>query len=305
MRPPRGATGLAGVLLLDKPAGMTSHDVVSRLRAATGERRIGHAGTLDPLATGLLVVLVGRATRLEQYLVGHDKEYRARIAFGTATDTLDADGVVTASADVPARALERAHAHEVLARFIGPQQQVPPAYSAIKRDGVASHRLARRGEAPVLEPRPIMVRRADLTAIDPETRSWDVEFEVSKGTYIRALVRDIGIAAGTVAHLVELRRTRAGSACVEFAHSLEDAVAAAAEGRIDRIMTDPVQLLGFPAVAATPEAVRDGRPLPAGPDAPTEGALVSAATDAELLGVYCRSGDLLVPDSVYVPGIPR
>ena len=182
----RGATGLSGILLVDKPEGMTSHDVVAIVRRATGEGRVGHAGTLDPAATGLLVVLVGPATRLEPYLSSATKSYEATIAFGAATDTDDADGVIVATSPVPENVRDPAYAQALLARFLGESEQVPPTYSAIKTAGKAAHRVARAGGEVVVQPRPIRVDEARLLGVDPATESWRVSFTVSKGTYIRA-----------------------------------------------------------------------------------------------------------------------
>jgi len=305
MKSRRGATELAGVLPIDKPAGLTSHDVIAALRTATGERRIGHSGTLDPMATGLLLVLVGRATRLERYLVGCDKRYDARIVFGKATDTLDAEGAVVETADVPPEVADPVHAQQILAGFIGPQGQMPPAYSSIKRDGVISHRLARAGGTPVLEPRQIVVNEASLLSISANGRAWDVSFSVSKGTYIRALARDIGLAAGTVAHLGALRRTRIGTIDVEAALSLEDAVAAGQARSLLEHMLDPVEVLGFPVVEVDPVSVKDGRALPAEDGAFADGALVSVVGEDALLGVYRAEGTQLIPEAVMVPGVER
>ena len=163
----RGATGLAGVLAIDKPAGMTSHDVVNRVRRITGERRVGHAGTLDPLATGLLLVGVGPATRLSSYLTARDKTYVARIVFGLSTDTDDADGRVmeVPSAHVLAERLElvgRLDAREVCGRLVGETEQLPPAYSAIKKGGVTAYAAARAGEALELETRTVTVHTCEF-----------------------------------------------------------------------------------------------------------------------------------------------
>ena len=163
----RGATGLAGIVAIDKPAGMTSHDVVNRVRRITGERRVGHAGTLDPLATGLLVVGVGPATRLSPYLTDHDKTYEARIVFGVPTDTDDADGRVMEppSADELAERIERVcglDAESVCADLVGTVDQLPPAYSAIKKGGVTAYRAARAGEALELETRRVTVHASEF-----------------------------------------------------------------------------------------------------------------------------------------------
>ena len=219
----RGATDLSGILAIDKPAGMTSHDVVDRVRRVTGERRVGHAGTLDPMATGLLVVLVGPATRLAPYLTAAEKTYDARIVFGAETDTDDAEGRVTATAPVPDEVGDPFFAAGTVASLVGTHEQVPPAFSAIKRGGVTAYEAARKGEALELEPRTIEVDRRRLLGVECVGEyAWDVEFAVSKGTYIRALARDLGRALDTAAHLGALRRTRSGTLALAQAHTLEE-----------------------------------------------------------------------------------
>jgi tRNA pseudouridine55 synthase len=292
-------------LLLDKPKGPTSHDVVSALRAATGERRIGHSGTLDPMATGLLLVLIGSATRLEQYLVGQDKAYEATIVFGKQTDTDDAEGTTVATAAVSPEVSDPKFAAEVLAGFLGVQEQVPPAYSALKRDGVPAYRIARAGGTPKIDARMVEVLSATLQRVDESAPAWDVTFDVSKGTYIRALARDIGRAAGTCAHLSALRRTRIGGARIEGAVALKDAVSAAEAGEIRSRFVDPVELLALPSHAVAPGPVRDGRAL-AAPDAPVgEGARVALVDADSLLAIYRRDGAQLLPEVVFTPVVVR
>lgn len=298
MRPRRGATSLSGILPLDKPEGMTSHDVVAALRRASGEQRIGHAGTLDPMATGLLVTLVGRHARLEPYLSARDKTYEARIAFGSATDTEDADGEVTGTAPVPERLFDPAEAETVLAGFVGPRQQTPPAFSAIKVDGEVSHRRARAGAEVVLEPRPIEVFEAELMGLDAGAMTWDVRFRVSKGTYVRSLARDIGLAAGTLAHLSALRRTASGPLRVAEAHSLTDAESAAAEGHLAGLFADPLAALDLPSVEAPASDVANGRAIEAGPDAPADGTAAAVTVEGRFAGVYRRQGDRLRAECV-------
>ena len=294
------------MLVIDKPSGMTSHDVVARLRRATGERRIGHAGTLDPLATGILLVLVGSATRLERYLSGHDKSYLATICFGTETDTLDAEGQTVRTHSVPAEVLDRCEAQRILDGFIGPQSQIPPAYSAIKRDGVPAHRLARAGVEVEMASRKIVVHRAALERVDPEAASWEVDFSVSKGTYIRSLARDVGTAAGSGAHLCALRRTVVGTIPLDVAHTLDEACNAAAAGDLPSIFHDPVPALGFPVIEGPATRVRAGQTLQAPPSlglAP--GDRVSVLVDGRLGAVYRRTSVDCVPEAVYIPEIMR
>ncbi len=209
----------AGVLVVDKPKGPTSHDVVARVRKAMKTREVGHAGTLDPMATGVLVVAVGEATKLVPWLTADDKGYEATIRLGAATDTLDAEGTVTG--EVPlSDALRAALAAfdlgaipEVVARALEAErarrEQVPPAFSAIKIGGERAHVLARRGEAPEMAPRPVEVRRVEIVAArDSEL---DIVLDVAKGYFVRSLARDLAAALGTVGHLTRLRRVRSGA----------------------------------------------------------------------------------------------
>ncbi len=238
----RGESGLSLIVGVDKPAGMTSHDVVNRCRRIFGEKRVGHTGTLDPMASGVLPICVGPATRLASYLTAHDKSYRAFIAFGCETDTDDACGSAIRSASVPDRLFDEGFARGYLAGLLGEHMQLPPAYSAIKVGGRKACDEARAGRIIELKPRPIEVMRADLASIDAsaETASpvWVVDFRVSKGTYIRALARDIGRDLGTCAHLSGLRRLVSGSLSLEDCVSL-DTLAELGE----RACLDPVRLL--------------------------------------------------------------
>jgi tRNA pseudouridine55 synthase len=209
------AAAPSGVLVVDKPRGPTSHDVVAKVRRALGTREVGHAGTLDPMATGVLVVLVGEATKLAPYLTADDKAYEARVRLGEGTDTLDAEGTVVATAPVPDDLEARLDA--ALEAERARTEQVPPAYSAVHAGGTRAHELARRGEVVELAPRPVAVRSLERAAL----RSPDVDLVlvVSKGYYVRSLARDLAARLSTVGHLVALRRTRSG------AFGLEDAVA--------------------------------------------------------------------------------
>lgn len=301
----RGATRLCGVLPLDKPAGMTSHDVVSAVRRATGEGRVGHAGTLDPAATGLLVVLVGVYTRLEPYLSGSDKTYEARITFGTETDTDDAEGEVTREADVPPELFEPATARRILDGLLGESMQRPPAYSAIKVGGKVAHRVARAGGTLEVAARPIVVREARLDSADAAASAWDVTFRVSKGTYVRALARDVGETAGTAAHLSALRRTASGALDLSAAHTLENVREAAAGGVLPSLFADSLAALALPVVPGGLADVAQGRRLPLSPSHAGEpGALVAVADGARLLAVYRTECDGLVPEAVFAQACP-
>jgi tRNA pseudouridine55 synthase len=213
--PPTRSPSTEGLLLVDKPAGMTSHDVVAIARRALGEGRIGHAGTLDPFATGLLVLLVGRTTRLLPYLDGEPKVYVARIQFGTETDTDDATGKVVREARPPVRAdVDRA-----IAALTGALDQEPPAYSAKQVSGQRAYDAARRGAPVKLPPVRVTVHSWEVKARTGDTI--DVVVTCSGGTYVRALARDLGRQAGSAAHLATLRRTRSGPFHVTDACALD------------------------------------------------------------------------------------
>jgi tRNA pseudouridine55 synthase len=264
--------------VVDKPLGLTSHDVVARARRALGTRRVGHGGTLDPLATGVLVVLAEEATKLSPFLTGSDKAYLAWVAFGVGTPTLDAEGPVDARAD--AAHVDAAAVAAALPPFLELTLQAPPAYSAIKRGGVKGYEAARRGEALDLPPRPAGYREVRLLAfgalaelptdggpqgaaplppfLDPAAPAALVALTVRGGTYVRAFARDLGAALGVPAHLAGLRRTRAGAADLSAAVALDDLAGASP--------VDPVALLGLPVLALDADAarrVRDGRRDPA------------------------------------------
>jgi tRNA pseudouridine55 synthase len=213
--PPTRSPSTEGLLLVDKPAGMTSHDVVAIARRALGERRIGHAGTLDPFATGLLVLLAGRMTRLLPYLDGEPKEYEARIRFGAETDTDDATGRVVREAPLPIRA----HVDRAIAALTGPLDQEPPAYSAKQVGGQRAYDAARRGTPVKLPAARVMVHSWEVRT--RTTDRLDVRITCSGGTYVRALARDLGRQAGSAAHLAALRRTRSGPFQVSDACGLE------------------------------------------------------------------------------------
>jgi tRNA pseudouridine55 synthase len=227
----------SGILVVDKPRGPTSHDIVAKLRRALGTRHVGHAGTLDPMATGVLVVAIDEATKLVPWLTAADKTYEATIRLGIATDTLDAEGRETDRVDVPENILRELADLDVLGehfdfarREIGRavaaekdrSQQVPPAFSAIRIGGERAHDLARRGEAADLALRPISVKRLDVLgggyAPEPHLK---VALEVSKGYFVRSLARDLANALGTVGHLTSLRRTRSGMFTIEEAVAID------------------------------------------------------------------------------------
>lgn len=259
----RGQSGICCIVGIDKPQGMSSHDVVNAVRRVFGERRVGHTGTLDPLATGALAVCVGPATRLDAYMTAHDKTYEVRISFGASTDTDDAEGTVVRTEPVPPEVCDAAFASDHVRSLVGHHRQIPPAYSAIKRGGVKACDAARSGNIIQLEPRDIQIYEAELIGLEPDPDApqlyWDVRLSVSKGTYIRSIARDVGISLGTVAHVDRLRRIEAGNLDVEDCVSLE----ALEERGLDAVI-DPVFLLGYRMAFLDEEqakAVRDGRPL--------------------------------------------
>ena len=253
----RRTTGTVdGLLLVDKPAGISSHDVVSVARRAFGEKRIGHGGTLDPFATGLLVILVGRATRLLPHLPGEPKLYEATIRFGSETDTEDLLGAVVREAPPPTREALLA----VLPRLTGAVVQVPPAYSAKRVDGRRAYDLARAGETVDLKPVTIRVDRWEILSLtDADGRELvgqhradaagvqeaKVRIACGGGTYIRSLARDLARFAGSAAHLTQLRRTRSGPFRVEDALTMDDLVAGRGRVRpaLDALPGVPVQAL--------------------------------------------------------------
>jgi tRNA pseudouridine55 synthase len=254
-----------GLVIVDKPAGLTSHDVVARIRRLAGTRRVGHAGTLDPMATGLLVVGVNRATRLLGHLVLTEKEYTATIRLGQATVTDDAEGAVLSSAD--AAAVPEAAIRTAMAGLTGEIEQVPSAVSAIKVGGRRSYARVRAGESVTLPARPVTIGRFDALAIRRADGVTDVDVgvECSSGTYVRALARDLGAALGVGGHLTALRRTRVGPFTEVLARTLDDL----ADGR------DPVSVSLADAIAMTmrvrPVTAAEARSLTFGRSLPPAG----------------------------------
>ena len=307
----RGTSGLNLLLGIDKPAGITSHDVVARVRRAIGERRVGHAGTLDPAATGVMLVGVGQGTRLMGALTSERKSYVADICFGCETTTDDAEGEVTVRREIDARLEDAAVAREALSRLVGTSQQVPPAYSAISVDGRRAYARARSGEDVVLEARPIEVIDATLLAVERATDLegadalvWRAAFTVSKGTYIRALARDLGRSVGGAAHLLRLCRTASGSLTLAQCATL-DAVAELGAERIREVMLDPVALLGHARFEVAPRqlaGVTSGRRMSVAGEY-AEGEPVSMVSGGRLLGIWHYERGMLVPDVNFPAGV--
>lgn len=272
-----------GLLLVDKPSGMTSHDAVDIVRRWLGTRKVGHAGTLDPMATGLLVLGVGRATRLLRYLGELPKTYAATGRLGEETDTLDADGEIvrTAPVDVSLAELKRA-----CASFVGESVQTPPAYSAVKVGGRKLYEAARKGEVLEAPARPIRVDAFDVTAF--EGRDLEARITCSGGTYVRVLIADVGRSLGCGAHLVGLRRTAIGSLRVEEARPPGTGTLLPVERAVQHL----------PSIRLEPEEARaasHGRPLgPAGILGPY------AVLDPEdaLVGIYRDEGPMARPEVI-------
>ncbi len=253
-------TPLGGVLTVDKPAGWTSHDVVGKVRRLAGLRQVGHAGTLDPMATGVLVLCLGRATRLLEYITGQPKIYLAEITLGAATDTYDAEGEVTERHPVPA--LSHEQLDQALDAWRGEIMQRPPAYSALKRDGVALYKRARAGEQVEVEPRPVTVYELALLQFDGQ--AVQLRIRCGAGAYVRSIAHDLGQALGCGGHLSALRRTAVGRFTVESALTLEQLAEAGALpaallpadaavahlARVDLVEAEGVRLLHGQAVPA-------------------------------------------------------
>jgi len=286
----------SGVVLVDKPAGWTSHDVVAKMRGILRQRRIGHAGTLDPMATGLLVIAVGPATRLLRFATDTQKTYTGTVKLGEATDSLDADGVVIATAPIPD--LSPSQAQTIATSFLGPQQQIPPMVSAIKVDGKRLYELAREGKEIERKPRDIVVSKFEIGESEVPG-SWVFEVTVTPGTYVRVLLADWAVQAGTLGHLTALRRTASGASLVDAAYTIESLQEAAAKG--GAVLAAPLEMTKqFPVVTvddATVLAIRQGKTVVF--DAPIEGNFLNAVDGAgELVAVLRPKGDRWQPDVV-------
>jgi len=249
-----------GFLIVHKPTGMTSHDVVNAVRRLAGTRRVGHAGTLDPLATGVLVLALGAATRLVQFIDGSDKTYRATLRLGETTTTYDAEGDVVEHRPVT---VDQAAVEVTLADFRGAIEQIPPMYSAVKVKGQKLYKLARQGKEIERAARPVTIHRLDV--LDWAVPDLTIEVVCSAGTYIRSLAHDVGQALGCGAHLTALTRTAAGDFRLEDSHTLEALDALAQAGRLAEVLLPPeTALAALPVVVLTPEqeqAVRFGQTL--------------------------------------------
>lgn len=293
-----------GYLVVNKPAGMTSHDVVARVRRLVGERRVGHGGTLDPMATGVLPVAVGLATRTVEFLSDGDKTYRATIAFGQTTTTDDREGEVVEECSV--EGLDLARIEIVLPEFRGRIRQVPPMHSAIHVNGERLYALARKGEQ-------VEVPARDVEIISLDVISWKaplltVDVTCSKGTYIRALARDIGAAVGTGAHLADLQRTRSGPFSLEQSLSLEELERQLATGGWEAVSHPPDwPLRSHPRLDLDAQAAIDwghGKPvdLPSPMSTGTAVGAYDASGQWRGVGIVTDSGLALKPTKVIMVG---
>lgn len=270
-----------GIIVLDKPPEKSSHDMVYAIRRLSGEKRVGHAGTLDPLATGVLVICVGNAVRLSEYLIEHDKTYRARVRLGVETDTFDATGKITSTQSVN---VSRRQVEDALASFVGNISQVPPSHSAVQRDGVRAYKLARQGVAVEMKPRSV-----EIYSIRPlEFDGTEAEFEVqcSKGTYIRSLAHDLGTNLGTGAHLTGLRRLASGDFTIEQSVTIDTLTEAAGKGEIAKYLLPMDRAVSqFDAVTLDLEGARRV----------VSGQYVSAPPNltSDLVRAYDKNGELI------------
>ena len=234
---------LEGVLLVDKPQGLTSHDVVYRLRRKLQIKKIGHAGTLDPKATGLLVMLIGKATRISQYLMSTDKVYQGEATLGVVTDSQDAEGEMMETRPVPE--LTEAQVRDVMKTFLGDQYQTPPMHSAIKVDGVKLYQLARKGEEIEREPRFIRVAAFNLLSFASPKLTFDLH--CTKGTYVRTIAHDLGQKLGCGAHLSALRRTASGQFTIGQCLPLEE---------IEKLSLPEIEKRQIPVYEAAPRVAQ-------------------------------------------------
>ena len=250
-----------GILNINKPTGMTSHDVVAKVRKLLKQKRVGHAGTLDPAASGVLPICVGKGTRVAEYLSESGKAYQADILFGVVTDTYDAEGSIVRTASAEKLTLDEIE--HVLPGFLGPQMQMPPLYSAIKLQGQPAYKRMRAGEEITLEPRPIVLSQLDILAW--QSPKLTLAIECSKGTYIRSFAYDLGERLGCGAHLVGLIRTRSGPFTLSDSITLDQLTEAVENGTIEQYLhTADSVLQQYPALmldTVTTERVLHGNPF--------------------------------------------
>lgn len=288
-----------GILPVDKPAGWTSFDVLAKLRGALGTRKLGHAGTLDPMATGVLAVFIGKATSAADRQLDHDKTYEATLRLGIRTDTGDVTGTVLESAPVT---VGEEDLRAVLPRFVGELMQLPPMYSAVKINGQPLYKAARKGQTVERTPRPITVYSIDYLG-SPAPGDYTLRVSCSKGTYIRVLAEDIGAALGVPATLAALRRTRAGVFDIGQCHTLPEILAAAESGALARDgWVLPIETVFAPLPALTVNAgvkarLFNGCPTSHYPAA--EGRYRVYAEDGAFLGLAAVAGGVLRVEKLF------
>jgi len=290
---------ISGVLVVDKPVGLTSHDVVQVVRKGTNIRRAGHTGTLDPRASGVLVVLIGPAVRLSEYVSASDKRYQAILRLGSTTDTYDSEGKVTSSRPVDNITEEQFEA--ALEKFVGKIEQVPPPYSAVKVKGRKAYEMARQGEEVDLSPRIITVYSLELLEWAPPEAVIDVY--CSSGTYVRSLAYDLGELLGCGAHLVGLRRTKSGRFTLRDAVPLRKLKDAFEDGNWYQYLIPAAEALSdWPAVELSEEeidAIRHGHRIPAPPESPTQARGISSMGELIALMEYLPETSEWQPRKVF------
>lgn len=288
--------GTAGFLVVDKPEGMTSNHVVGLVRKAVGVKKVGHAGTLDPMATGVLVMAIGNVTRLIKFVQDYEKEYVATALFGVATDTLDADGAVLSREPMD---FDEADLEALTPRFTGTISQVPPMVSALKHEGRRLYELAREGAVVERDARRVEIHELEILSVGPPPYP-EVEFRLvcGKGTYVRSLADDMAAVLGGQAHLTALRRTRIGPFAISDSVTVDDLASWSSY-----LMTPASALSAMASVIVdddTAEAVRNGMRFVGGPvlSGPPDVPYRVLSEEGELLAVYTRAGDRAQPDVV-------
>jgi tRNA pseudouridine55 synthase len=300
---PAAPAAINGILVVAKEPGPTSHDIVALVRRLTGVKRVGHGGTLDPFAAGVLPVFLGHATRLVEYHMADEKEYRALVCFGARSTTDDLDGELTPTGSAPTRdAVE-----EALAGFRGEIEQVPPDYSAVRVAGRKAYELARHGEKPALRPRRVTIHRLEMNswdATDPERPVVTVEVRCSAGTYIRAIARDLGEKLGSGAYLGALTRTASGPFTLDQARPLDEVRSALAAGRAaDLLLPMDTGLDSYPVMTIGAQdlvSLARGQQLRRGDDPGPEGLVRVVDETGRLVAIARAGGGLLKPEKVFV-----
>ncbi len=296
-----GARPFDGIIVVAKEPGPTSHDIVALVRRLSGVKRVGHGGTLDPFAAGVLPVFVGQATRLVEYHMTDAKAYRAVVAFGARSTTDDLDGELVPTGVAPTRAQVEA----ALTRFRGTIEQVPPDYSAVRVAGRKAYELARHGEKPALRPRRVTIHLIELLAwddADPARPVAAVEVACSAGTYVRAIARDLGDQLGSGAYLAALTRTASGPFTIDAAHSLDEVRAALSEARAQDLLLPMDAGLTFPELTLAPEELvpfARGQQLRRAGALPGEGLVRVRNASGRLVAIARVADGVLAPEKVF------